>query len=410
MQKYLTKRDSCRVCASRKLTEFLDLGSMPPANSFLEQRDLGKPELTFPLKVYFCHNCSLVQLLDVVSPELLFGDYHYLTSASQPLADHFVKMGQELALRFTRSKDDLVVEIGSNDGTLLRAIGDKCRTLGVEPARNVAALAVENGIETINEFFSERIARQILKKYGSAKVVIANNVIAHIDNLHDIFSGAKALTGDGGVFVFEVHWVGNLIGDGGFDQIYHEHLSYFSLSALQRLVEQFGYKIFDAALMPIYGSSLRIYAGNNQKVEKSVEELLSKEKAMELDRLETYMKFSEKVRRIKTELTNLLLQLKREGKKIAGYGAPAKGNTLLNYCGIDNKILDYLIDTTPFKQGKFTPGVHIPIYSPEKLNEAPPDYLLLLAWNYKDVILEKEKTIREKGVRFIIPVPEVKIV
>lgn len=404
------RRSECRICGHRDLKKILDLGQMPPANAFLNSQKDFIAEKKFPLEVYFCSNCSLVQLLDIVNPEILFRRYDYLTSASKPLADHFIKMGQDLAQRFIKSKSDLVIEIGSNDGILLGAIKGNSRILGIEPAKNVAALAVKNGIETISEFFNKNLAQEISKKYGLAKIIIANNVVAHIDALKDLFGGIKALIGDEGFFIFEVHWVGNLVDEGGFDQIYHEHLSYFSLLALENLVKPFDLKIFDVELVPIHGASLRVYVGKNIKIKNSVEEFLNKEKNLDLDKSETYLRFSEKASKNRTALKDLLLGLKKEGKKIVGYGAPAKGNTLLNYCGINDKVLDYLIDTTPFKQGKLTPGTHIPIYSPEKLNYDVPDYLLLLAWNYAEAILKKEVVLRERGAKFIIPVPEVKIV
>lgn len=410
MSLYLTKKENCRICASKDLKEFLDLGAMPPANSFLKKEDLNKEEVIFPLMVYFCHDCGLVQLLDVVAPALLFKDYSYLTSASKPLVDHFVEMAKDLVARFISYKKDLFVEIGGNDGSLLKAVKNHCRVLNIEPAKNVAQISREQGVEAIDEFFSKKLANKILKSCGQAKIVVANNVVAHIDDLKELFDGVKALIGKDGVFVFEVHWVGNLIGDGGFDQVYHEHLSYFSLMALQKLVERHGFKIFDVALVSIHGQSLRVYVSANQKIEKSVDNFLNKEKELGLNQSKTYLGFAKKVEKNKRELTNLLLKLKKQGKRIIGYGASAKGNTLLNYCGIDKQILDYIIDTTPFKQGKLTPGTHIPIYSPGKLFQEIPDYILLLSWNYADAIIKKEQNLRDKGVKFIIPVPEVKII
>ena len=408
-QDFIHKTD-CRICGGADFVKILDLGEMPPANSFLEKEDLDKPEKKFPLVVYFCKNCGLLQLLGVVSPDILFSNYDYLTSASKPLVEHFIKMAQELAGKFIKSKDDLVVEIGGNDAVLLESIKDKCRVLNIEPARNVAESSRQKGVETIDEFFSKKIAGDIFKKYGSAKIVVANNVMAHIDDIKDVFEGVKNLINEDGVFIFEVHWVGNLIGDGGFDQIYHEHLCYFSLTVLKNLVEQFGLKIFDVQLTPIHGESLRVFVGKNFKVLDSVNEFLEKERVSGLDKEETFLKFFEKVEKNKEKLKDLLLKLKQEGKRVVGYGAPAKGNTLLNYFGINGDILDFLTDTTPLKQGMYSPGMRIPVYHPEKLNEIKPDYILLLAWNYADAILEKEKELRNQGVKFIIPVPEAKIV
>lgn len=410
MASYLTKKENCRICQGKDLKEFLNLGAMPPANSFLKKEDLNKEEAVFPLRVYFCHDCGLVQLLDVVAPKLLFKDYSYLTSASSPLVDHFAEMAKELADRLLVSKKDLFVEIGGNDGSLLKVIKDRCRVLNIEPAKNVAQISREQSVEAIDEFFSKKLADKILKNYGQAKVVVANNVVAHIDDLQEFFEGVKILVGKNGVFVFEVHWVGNLIGGGGFDQVYHEHLSYFSLMALQKLVKLRGFKIFDVALVSVHGQSLRVYVGDNKKIEKSVDDFLNKEQELGLNQSKTYSRFAKKVQRNKTKLMNLLLKLKKQGKRIAGYGAPAKGNTLLNYCGIDKQILDYIIDTTPFKQEKLTPGTYIPIYSADKLFQKTPDYILLLSWNYADAIIKKEQNLRDRGVKFIIPVPEVRVV
>lgn len=409
MVNFIHKTD-CRICGQSDFIQVLDLGQMPPANSFLKKEDLNQPEKNFPLAVYFCQNCALLQLLDVVQPEILFSHYSYLTSASKPLADHFVQLAQELAGRFIKSRDDLMLEIGGNDGVLLESVKDKCRVLNIEPAKNVAALSRQKGVETLAEFFTQNLAQKIIEKYNPARIVVANNVIAHIDNLKDVFEGVKILIGADGFFVFEVHWVGNLIGEGGFDQIYHEHLSYFSLLALANLVSQSDLKIFDVQLIPVHGQSIRVYVGRNQKVSGNVEKFLKTEKNLRLDQVETFLKFAERVKRNKKDLKSLLIFLKEQGKKIIGYGAPAKGNTLLNYCGINQTILDFITDTTPFKQEKYTPGSHIPIYPPDWLKEPKPDYILLLAWNYADAILRKEFEFLQQGGHFILPVPVPKII
>ena len=410
MKKDFIHKKECRICGSSNLVKTLDLGSMPPANSFLKKRELKKTEKKFPLVVYFCEDCKLLQLLDVVNPEILFGHYSYLTSASKPLADHFIEMGRNLAKRFIVSKNDLIIEIGGNDAVLLESIKDKCRVLNIEPAQNLAEVSRQKGVETINDFFNKNnLADKIFEKYGSAKLIIANNVMAHIDDVKSVFAGIKTLIGDDGVFVFEAHWVGNLINQGGFDQIYHEHLCYFSLIAIKNLVERFNFKIFDVQLVPIHGQSLRVYVGNKFKVCDSVKKFLNKEKKIGLNKAEIFLEFSERVRKNKKKLVNLLEQLKKT-KKIIGYGAPAKGNTLLNFFGINAGILDFLIDSTSLKQKTYTPGTHIPVVFPEKLKEVKPDYILLLAWNYENAILEKEKDLRESGVKFIIPVPNVRIV
>jgi len=410
MHKYFIFRKTCRICNNRSLVKVLNLGSMPPANSFLKKNELAKKERKFPLVLYFCNKCKLAQLRHVCSPNLLFGDYYYLTSASRPLAEHFIKFGREITKKFIRSRNDLVIEIGSNDGTLLASLRSRCRVLGVDPAKNLAGLARSKGVETIVDFFGARVARGILKKRGSAKVIVANNVIAHIDDLSDVFKGVGELLADDGVFVFEVHWVGNLIGRGGFDQIYHEHLSYFSLTALKTLAVLNDFVIRDVELVPIHGQSLRVYMTRRDPSSKRAREFLKKERRLGLADKKTYLKFAKKVKKNKIDLQKFLNKIKKNGKIIAGYGAPAKGNTLLNYCGLDSSVISFIVDTTPFKQGKYTPGAHIPIYPPAKLKEVKPDYLLLLAWNYADVIMRKEIDFHNRGGKFIIPVPKLHII
>jgi len=412
MEKDFAHKKNCRICKGSNLIKILDLGETPLANFFLKKEDLDKKELKFPLVVYFCEKCKLLQLLDIVNPEKLFRHYYYLTSTSKPLTDHFVELGKSIVNRFIKSKDDLVIDIGGNDGVLLNSIKNKCRVLNIEPAKNVAKISREKSVDTKEEFFNKELAKRILKDYGSTKVITASNVFAHIDNLEDVIAGVKILIGDKGIFIIEVHWVANLLGlvdVGGFDQIYHEHLSYFSLLTLVQLFNQFDLKIFDVKLIPIHGQSLQVYVSKNREISESVNELIEQEKSLGLDKMETYLNFVKKVERNKSELRNLLSKLKKENKKIIGYGATAKGNTLLNYFQIDNKILDFIVDDSPLKQGLYTPGTHIPIFSVNRLKEDKPDYMLLLAWNYAESILNKERSLRDEGVKFIIPVPEVKI-
>jgi SAM-dependent methyltransferase len=410
MEKFFYEIKKCRICSSSDLDKILDLGITPLANAFLRKEDLEKPEPKFPLELYFCNNCSLVQLGHVVRGDLLFKNYHYVTSASKPLVEHFNSFADEIADQYVQSPDDLVIEIGSNDGTLLARIKDRCRVLGIDPAENVAELAEKNGVQTIINFFSSSLAEEIKKKYGLAKVIVANNVMAHIEGIRDVFLGVKNLLADGGKFIFEVHWVGNLIGEGGFDQIYHEHLYYYSLHSLKALTDSLGLVINDVKLIPIHGESLRVFVGKEGAVSGAVKELFSREQSMGLDKLVTFKQFSNKVEENKKHLRDLLFKVKSSGKRIVGYGAPAKGNTLLNYFQIGPDILDFVTDSTPLKQGAYTPGMRVPVVHPDVLKTNPPDYILLLAWNYADAILEKEKDLRAKGVKFIIPVPEVRVV
>ena len=404
-------KTTCRICGNHNLVKVLDMGKMPLSNAFLKENELNKPEKKFSLIVYFCRGCGLLQILDVVRPELLFSNYYYLTSTSKPLADHFIKWGGILTKRFIKSKNDLAIDIGGNNAVLLGSIQDRCRVLNIEPARNIAKISRKKGVDTINEFFSKKLAESILKRYGPARIVTASNVFAHVNNLADFINGVKVLIGEEGAFVIEAHWVANLLGlegKGGFDQIYHEHLCYFSLSALEKLFNKFGLKIFDAELIPIHGIPLRVYVaclpagrGRNYRAAKSVKALLEREKELELDRAKTYLDFAKRVIKNRDKLKSLLLE--RKNKIIVGYGAPAKGNILLNYCKIDNKILDFIVEDSPLKQGLYTPGTHTPIYPTEKLKEVMPDYILLLAWNYANAIIKKEAPLLKKGVKFINP-------
>ncbi len=409
-------REDCRVCRERSLEPFLYLGQLPLANGFLRPEELDSPEATFPLRVAFCRNCSLVQLQDIVAPELLFRDYPYFSSASSPLLEHFRKLGEVILDRFVSDPGELVVEIGSNDGILLQRLKGKVRILGVDPANNIAREANRRGIETLPEFFDASAAARIRTHYGPAKVVVASNVVAHVDDLDDLLAGVQTLLGYDGVFVFEVHWVWDLVSHRGFDQIYHEHVSYFGLQPLERLFSRFGFTVFDAAVLPMHGKLLRVFTKKTENPESapadtpSLRAIRESEETAGLADLDTFRTFAASVNQTKEGLVSLLKGLKRQGKRIVGYGAPAKGNILLNYCGIGPELIEYLTDTTPAKQGRYSPGMRIPIYPPERAAVDQPDYYLLLAWNYADAILEKEKEFRARGGKFIIPIPEPRIV
>lgn len=408
----LTHRTKCRICGSEKLHKFLSLGPTPLANSFLKGDQLNKSELYYPLDVYFCDNCNLVQLLDVVSPEILFKDYTYVTGASKPMQAHFTGFAENVIKSFKISKDSLAMDIGSNDGTLLQCFSKfGLRTLGVEPASNIARLAEAKGIYTINEFFSENCAMNIYKEYGFTDVITATNVFAHVDDLESILRGINRLLSNNGVFIIEVPYLVNLLDNVEFDTIYHEHLSYFAVHPLVYLFHNFGMEIVDIKQVPAHGGSIRIFVQKSPRQQsQNVTKLLSREQEAKIGSLQTYTKFAEKVVLVKEKLVKLLKKLKNKGARITGYGATAKGNTLLNYCEIGTDILYYISDTTPFKQGRYTPGMHIPIFPEEKFHENPSDYALLLAWNYADAILQKEQEYRRNGGKFILPIPEPKVI
>lgn len=409
MQDYF-KRKTCRICGGRDLKLVLDLGKTALANAFLSKEAAKKKDATYPLQLVFCPTCSLVQLAHVVDPKILFSGYHYLTSGSPVLIEHFQREARDLAKRFELKKKDLAVEIGSNDGILLSAIRDDVRVLGVDPAETAALEASKRGVETIVDFFGVRVANDIVKDHGQAKIIFANNVVAHIDDLDDVFKGVQILLREDGAFVFEAHWVYNLIGDGGFDQIYHEHLSYYSLHAIRYLAERFGFVVTDVERVPIHGESLRVFVQKKGKPSARVKKLLALEHKVGIDTIKAFRRFAPKVEKNKRDLKNLLDKLKKKGATIAGYGASAKGNTLLNYVGITTKHLDFITDTIPLKQWTFTPGAHIPVVPPDMLFTKRPDYLLLLAWNYAPAILHREQALRAQGTKFIIPVPKVRVV
>ncbi len=387
----------------------LDLGEQPPANSFIDQNELNSPESKFPLRLFWCHDCFLVQLLDIVDKEYLFKNYLYMTSASKPIVEHFTKYAKEIYEEFLQGRDDpFVVEIGSNDGSLLaefKKLG--ASILGIEPATNLSNLANQYDITTTNTFFSSNVGKEIVQS-RNASIVVANNVIGHVEDLQDLMEGIRILIGKNGIFIFEVPYLVDLIKKLEFDTIYHEHLSYFSLLPIVNLTNRYGLEVFDVRKQSVHGGTIRVFisAKNNFKVKDSVKHFLEEEHIFGLDSIEIYRSFSVKVAEFKRKLKTELKIIKKENKSIFGYGAPAKGNVLLNYCNIDTSFLDYVIDTTPLKQGKYTPGTHIPIFPPEKISDKGDGHIaLLLAWNYESEILEKEKQFRRKGGKFLIPIP-----
>jgi hypothetical protein len=395
------------VCGGTDLVEVLDLGSTPPANAYLKAEDLDKVEKQFPLVLYFCRTCSLAQLRHVVHPEILFKGYHFLTSASTPSITHFKGYAERAILPRIGSPEDLVIDIGGNDGTLLSYVKGRARVLNVDPADNLAPISKAKRVAFYPAFFTSETADRLLSEYGPAKIVTANNVFAHTDPIRDVFTGVAKLIGDTGTFIFEVHWAKHLVDESAFDQIYHEHLCFYSLHALKVLIEATGMRLIDVEIVPMQGKTLRVYAAQGGTPTENVELILKEEEDAGLKEETRYHLFAENVRVNKEKVVSLLNELKNAGKKIVGYGAPAKSNTLLNYYGIGKETIDYLTDTTILKQGLYSPGTHIPIVSPERLTKDTPDYVLLLAWNFKDAILEKEKDLLARGVRFIVTVPEI---
>ena len=399
----------CRICGNKNLHRFLELGMQPLANSFLKEYDLKNPEPTYPLNLVFCSDCSLVQLDFVVPPEAMFKNYLWVSGTSDTVPLHFQQLAKESTDIIGVNDSSLVVDIGSNDGTLLKGfkkIGVK--TLGVEPASNIAEIARTAGIETINDFFNSGTAERIVKERGRAKIITATNVVAHIDDLCELLNGINVLLDFDGTFIMEVPYLVDMIQNNEFDTAYHEHLSYFSVKPLVVLFERFNMEIFDVKRFPIHGGTIRIYVkrkSSGLKVTDSINELLMLEKGLQLDKLETYIKFAERVKRLKDELASFLKELKSNGKTVIGYGAPAKGNTLLNYFKIGPDLLNYIVDKNKLKHGLYTPGTHIKVVPVEKVLEDMPDYVLILAWNFADEIIKQQFEYKELGGKFIIPIP-----
>jgi hypothetical protein len=397
----------CRVCRDHKLKTFLALGPIPLSNSFLKKEQLAGEEAFYPLDVCFCDNCGMVQLAQVVDPNVMFKDYAYFTGTSEPMKVHFDGMARTIISKFNLPEGSLVSDIGSNDGTLLSKFKDrKMRVLGIEPAVNIAKMANEDGIDTVNEFFGESTAHRISASMGHPAVMTATNVFAHVNDLDDFVKGIRHMLDDKGVFVIEVPYLVEMLKEVEFDTIYHEHLSYFAVRPMVTLFKRFDMTVIDVELMGVHGGTIRVYVAKGaRKPSESVAKLLTLEKQAGLDKLETYTMFAERVKDVRRDLVAMLKDLKAAGKSIAGYGASAKGNILLNYCKIGTDTLDYIADTTPYKQGLYSPGVHIPVVAFDKFYKQPPDYTLLLAWNYAEAILKKESSYRESGGKFILPVP-----
>lgn len=384
---------------------FLSLGETPLANAFVRPDRANDVEASFPLETARCAQCSLVQLTVVVDPEVMFRDYVYASSASAPLVSHFDELAAAVARDFA-PPGALVVEVGSNDGILLRSLGARgVRALGVEPATVIAARANADGLETLNEFFDADLAARIRDERGPASAVLGNNVLAHIDDLRGVVRALDSLLADDGVFIAEVPYLADLLAHVEYDTIYHEHLSYFHLAPLQRLFTSAGFELFDVVRQPIHGGSIRIHAARagRRTPTTRLRELLASEKGLATDA--PYVEFATRVRAQRAALVALLRGLKSDGARLAGYGATAKGNTMLNYCGIDASALDYIADTTPYKQGLLTPGTHIPVRPESAIAEARPDAMLLLAWNYADSIVERHRAYLAGGGRFIHPIP-----
>jgi SAM-dependent methyltransferase len=404
----------CRLCRAPLRHTFADLGVSPLANSYLTESDLWRMEPFYPLHAYVCHECYLVQLPAVVTPESLFRKYAYFSSFSDSWVEHARRYVEQMVERFDIDSASHVVEVASNDGYLLQFFVERdVEVLGIEPAENVAAAAVERGIPTVQAFFGSMFARELARDGHAADLLLGNNVLAHVPAVHDFVEGLRILLKPGGVITMEFPHLLRLVSEHQFDTIYHEHFSYFSFCAVERLFDDHGLILFDVEELPTHGGSLRVFArhadDSSKPMGSAVGELRERERRAGLMELASYERFGEAVRAAKRNLLEFVLTAKRDGKTIVAYGAAAKGNTLLNYCGIGSDFIDYVVDRSPHKQGRFLPGSRLRILEPERVQETQPDYLLILPWNIKDEIVQQMGHVREFGCRFVIPIPEVQI-
>jgi 2-polyprenyl-3-methyl-5-hydroxy-6-metoxy-1,4-benzoquinol methylase len=404
----------CRFCKAILQHTFVDLGMSPLSNSYLKLDQLNKAEKFYPLHTYVCEQCLLVQLEEFESPDHIFSDYAYFSSYSDSWLSHSKKYTDLVIDRFSLNKSSLVIEIASNDGYLLQFFKEhNIPILGIEPAANVAQVAESKGIPTLVKFFGVQTAQELFDIGKSSDLLLGNNVLAHVPDINDFVAGMKIILKPEGVLTMEFPHLWQLINQNQFDTIYHEHFSYLSFTTVEKIFAFHGITLFDVEELSTHGGSLRIYGmhEHNQKfiVSDHVRLLKQKEHQSSLDKVDTYLQFSNQVMSTKRKLLSFIIELKNKGKTIVGYGAPAKGNTLLNYCGIRTDLLEYTCDRSPHKQGLFLPGTHIPIYSPDKIAETKPDYVLILPWNLKDEICSQLSYIREWGGKFIVPIPEVEV-
>jgi SAM-dependent methyltransferase len=405
---------NCRFCQTALRRTFVDLGMSPLCESFLTREQLNQMEPFFPLHAYVCEGCFLVQVEEYVGPERIFSEYAYFSSYSRAWLAHAQSYTDMIVSRLGLDHTSQVIELGSNDGYLLQYFMARgIPVLGVEPAANVAAAAIAKGVPSTVRLFGLETAHELLAEGHHPELIVGNNVLAQVADINGFVAGMKKLLKPGGVITMEFPHLLRLMDENQFDTIYHEHFSYFSLMSTERIFAAHGLTLFDVEELWTHGGSLRIYARHQEDEARSVGPrvgaLLAREKAVGLDRPDRYTAFAEQVRETKRRLLEFLIGAKRQGRSIVGYGAPGKGNTLLNYCGIRTDFLDYTVDRNPYKHGRFTPGTHIPIHPPEKILETRPDYVLILPWNLKDEIMEQMAAVQTWGGQFVVPIPDVKV-
>ena len=409
-----TAKGTCRFCGSRLKHTFVDLGMSPLCESYVSAEAANRMEPFYPLHAYVCDRCFLVQLDQYVSPEHIFTEYAYFSSYSESWLQHAQRYTDMIVSRLGLDECSRVMEIASNDGYLLQYFVRRAiPAIGIEPAANVAEAAVKRGVPTIVRFFGRELARELRDERGPVDLIIGNNVLAQVPDLNDFVAAMKIVLGPRGVITMEFPHLMRLIEENQFDTIYHEHFSYFSFVAVETIFAKHGLTLFDVEELDTHGGSLRIYARHAEDESNPVGErahtLREAEKRAGFLGLDAYSSFGEKVKETKRKLLDFLIRAKRDGKRIVGYGAPGKGNTLLNYCGVRTDFIDYTVDRNPYKQGKFLPGSRIPIFAPDRIGETKPDYVLILPWNFKDEIMGQMAGIREWGGRFVVPIPEARV-
>ncbi len=399
----------CRFCGAPLADVFADLGLSPLANSLLSEADLVRPEPFYPLRAFVCADCLLVQLEEFEPPEAIFSEYAYFSSYSTTWLDHAARYAELATARFGLGPESLVVELGSNDGYLLQYFAERrIPVLGVEPAANVAEVAVAKGIPTEVRFFGRAVAEELAER-GSADLVVGNNVLAHVPDLNDFVAGIATLLAPAGIATLEFPHLLPLIEEEQFDTIYHEHFSYFSLLTVERVLGEHGLTVVDVEELPTHGGSLRVFAAHGGSVGAPVQELRGRELDAGLGELSIYTSFDERVRRAKRDILTFFVEAKNAGQTIVGYGAPAKGNTLLNYCGIGRDFIDYTVDLSPHKQGLYLPGTHIPIRAPDEIARTRPNLVFVLPWNLREEIMEQMSYVRDWGGRFVARSPELRV-
>ena len=408
----------CRICHSTDLEPFLNLGEQPHCNRFLTSAQINDPdfvEAKYPLETFFCHNCSLVQLGFTVPPELMFIDFPYVSGTTQTLTDHFHSLAGELVDRFDVGATDLVVDIGSNDGTFLKGFQKQgTRVLGIDPATDIVKMANDAGVETIEGFFSEELAKDVARTHGKAKLITGAGVFFHVKDLYDFVAGVKALLSEDGVFAVQAIYLADMIESNSFDNIYHEHMCYYTLAPMKELLSQVGLEIFDVQRSEIHGGSLMVYAqsksSNRTSDASRLAEMTASEEANELYEIDIYKQFAKQAQTNRDKLIEIVGTLRADGERLYTFGAPAKGNTLLNYCGFNSDDFEVATEKSDLKIGLFTPGSHIPVVDESEKQDDPPDTYLLLPWNFKRELLNKERAYRDAGGKFIIPIPDPQVI